>query len=178
MNIHELDWHRNWVRNTLAALNEGLSGVIKRYDDGDDILENANAMTGIGFVAVQVHLSATLSDLKAAFPTICPKAADLLAGESRLIPETTLTAVETMWGAANFFKHLDDIHANGRVDAGTKRFMAAFALKTTTAWPCYAVHQRIYGPSCCLFPLLDEAVDWRERWFTRLHALKASGGPP
>lgn len=170
MNIHEIDWYRTWIRNTVWSLDDGMSRLRSQYEDIEDVAENCNTMIGLGFVAIQIHLSSTLSNLESVLKHRCPAAQILRSEESPIVEGTKLTKIEAIWGAANYFKHFDEIHAKENPSKDTQRFMSAFELNQYTHWPFDKILWRLCDPIASLQPLLDESVRWRKAWFYRLHA--------
>jgi hypothetical protein len=168
MDIAEFDWRYSSISNALIALDQGCAGLRGQFDDGLDMLEHAESLVGLGYVALQVYIGGTVADLAEVFHG-CPDAAVLRSSESPVVDKAGITYVESVWAAANYFKHHDEWHDWTR-DA-RKETRVAFeklGISNKTEFPCYEVLRRLNGDDLQLASLLVVAEAWRESWFAKL----------
>ncbi|MEW6252270.1 MAG: hypothetical protein AB1716_16650 [Planctomycetota bacterium] len=83
-------------------------------------------------------------------------------------------SVESIWAAANYFKHHDEWQ-NWEKDArkDTLRMLKTLGISKETEFPCVEVLRLLQGDDWRLSELLDVARKWRESWFSDLHGAVA-----
>ncbi|MGH7179592.1 MAG: hypothetical protein ACREJC_19610 [Tepidisphaeraceae bacterium] len=168
MHIREIDWRHSWISQTLDALDQGLASLRADFSDGIDLLEHAETLVGLGYVAIQVYIRGASEDLASLFPS-CPKVTVLRSSESAVVNDANLTHIESIWAAANYFKHHEewrDWERDARKD--TLSALKKLGISAKTEFPCAKVLQRLQGDDWQLASLLDVAKSWRESWLLKL----------
>jgi hypothetical protein len=95
LDIREFDFRHAATSEVLAALDHGMEAVdLSR--DGIELLEFADALLGIGCIALQAYITGACADLAAIFPD-CPKRHELRARQSPVIADTGVSLVEAIW---------------------------------------------------------------------------------
>jgi len=169
MHCSEIDWRHSWISRVLAALDRALVGLEAEFDDGLDLLERAESLVGLGYVAIQVYIHGAAADLAKLFPGRCPVPRKLRSSKSPLANNADVTCVECIWAAANYFKHHDAWH-NWEADChrGTLSALKRLGISKKTAFPCVEVLRRLQGDDWRLAPLLHVARSWRKSWLMKL----------
>jgi hypothetical protein len=168
MRVSEFDWRYSWISRALVALDQGVAGVGDDIEDGLDCLEHAETFIGLGYVAIQAYINGVAEDLKWVFAD-CPKAPMLRNNESPIVNNTDVTHVESIWAAANYFKHHDEWGDWERDAHGdTLSVLKKLGISEKTEFPCVEVLRVLQGKRWELASLLDAARRWRESWFLRL----------
>jgi hypothetical protein len=102
----EFDFRHSWTLETLEALDRGIEKLSANYDDGLDLLEHAEELVGLGFVALQGYVSGTQANLRTVFPAFAISNEDLRAQHCQTT--SGVTHIEAIWAAGNYYKHHDE----------------------------------------------------------------------
>jgi hypothetical protein len=101
--LRSFDWRYSWTHEALQGLDESLQRLSVSQRDGLDMLEHAETLIGLGFVALQAYVSSAVSDLKTVVGSMCPPPAQVRGGHAVVIPGTAASVIEVVWAAANYF---------------------------------------------------------------------------
>jgi hypothetical protein len=175
-----------------STLLSGLQDVISRFDqypwpedrDPDAVLEIADQVVGLAFVAVQNYMSEVpLIVRESAESNRSIKRIDMidltrLCGER--VPNTSLRDMEIVWHLGNYWKHADEWESPWKTQAAknersrkTIEALQEMAIEESTETPLLkGLELAVETPwQFAIHRLLDRAATWRER------ALEACGCP-
>ena len=172
LRLIEIDWHLDPLRDVIAGVEHGLKQVSARSDevewfDGNFVMDHSEWLLGIAFVAAQAYMERVVGDITRHLLTSGssenknPKAlrAEYFASDVKLDP-LSLTRVELIHAAANYFKHYDGPQDLWRDTAETLR-KAGINLEDPYAYPCAHVASLLCGREWHLQMLCDIVKGWR-----------------
>jgi hypothetical protein len=168
--VRSFDWRYSWTREALEGLDASLQRLAVSQRDGLDMLEHAETLVGLGYVALQAYLSSALSDLKVVVGAGCPGPRRLRSERSAVIPGTVLSFVQVIWAAANYFKHHDEwpSWAPDGKRKDTVEMLAKVGISERSEFPCSELLRLLRQGGWDLAPLADVVSEWREAWFAAL----------
>ncbi len=164
----EFDWRYSWALETLKALDHGVEKISNEYSDGLDLLEHAEEIVGLGFVALQTYVSGTITTLKKVFRPLSAADEDLRSRNCR--SASGVTVVESIWAAGNYYKHHDmwpDWNPKGR-RGSIILTLSKLGISAASKFPCVETMEVLQGPGAPLVGLLEVASTWREASFSQL----------
>jgi hypothetical protein len=162
------DFRYGWTFETLDALDRGLAKLSADYQDGLDLLEHAEELVGLAFVALQGYVSGSTADLRAFAPTLAITNEDLRA---RNCPVTSgVTHIEAIWATGNYYKHHDEWPdwTPAAARRNTILTLESLGISAATEFPCVETMKALHGCWVPLPRLLQSASEWREAWLSEL----------
>jgi hypothetical protein len=162
------DFRYSWTLETLEALDRGLSKLSADQQDGLDLLEHAEELVGLAFVALQGYVSATTADLRDLSPTLALTNEDLRARNSPAA--SGVTHIEAIWAAGNYYKHHDEWPDWTPVAArrNTILTLGSLGISSATEFRCVETMKALHGSWVPLPRLLQSASEWRDAWVSEL----------
>jgi hypothetical protein len=146
--------------------------------DGLDLLEHAESIVGVAYVALQAYITGSMADLRGAFTDHCPSATDLRRESNPRPGDSARSPVEIIWTGANYFKHHDkwskDWGQTGK-NRDTVVELKLLEVDQETEFPCVALLKRLQGSSLGLIDLATTVSSWRERWLSQLRSRMTGG---
>jgi len=171
MHIREMDFRRQWLKELFNGLKTAIQEIVLELDevdwyDGLHAKEDSESVFGIAFVAAQIYITGTVSDLKEMVN--CPKEiykGSLLALDTRVIREG-INAIQLIDAIANYFKHHDE-WSDWRTTSKNKRTISMLnrsGITKDTEFPCYYAATLLWSEEEIgnFDNLLDILVCWRK----------------
>jgi hypothetical protein len=177
VDLREFDFRYSWTRETLEALDRGMEKLSSQHDDGLNLLEHAEDLVGLGFVALQGYVSSTQTTLRTVFPPLDISNKRIRAKNCQPCQRAAgVTQIEAIWATANYYKHHDE-WPNWKPE-GQRRptivTLGKLGISETTEFPCVDSMKLLHGDWAPLVSILDVASAWREAWLSELRL----GSPP
>jgi hypothetical protein len=146
VNIYEIDWRFSSTQQVFQALSDALKNVENIILDEaqadyerEDGLEHAENLLGIAFVAAQIYIAGTVSDVNQ-FAKVAIKLTkdQLVKTHSEKITEKTITKLELCDALANYYKHHDEWESWLTVGRQQKTIatLQAAGIKESDSYPC------------------------------------------
>lgn len=151
------------VIDTVARALKSLPEDKPEWFDGLSILEHAEELVGVAFVAAQVYLGGTVSDLSKVTRQKLRKQ-DLLGHGAALDVFPSVRKVEIIDAAANYWKHHDEWEdwKPNRWNQHTTETLAKVKVDGETEFPCHTIATLLGGSDYTDLDWLTElASAWR-----------------
>jgi len=164
--IYAFDLRRDSTKEVLDAVTRSLKSLPEdkpQWFDGLFILEHAEELVGVAFVAAQVYLSGTVSDLSKVAGQELHKS-DLLHRGDVVDVFPSVCKVEILDAGANYWKHHEEWEdwKPNRWNRRTIEILAKVKVDRETEFPCHTIATLLGGDDYTDLDWLMETVSvWR-----------------
>jgi hypothetical protein len=166
MNIHEIDWRVEPLHDVIVGIEAGLATIRQRVeqedDDGITVLDHAEPLLGLGFVAAQAYVLGTWTDLNRIRDSSAraPVSKTACYATDSITVQDGITRIHVINAAANYFKHHDEWLEWPSNE--TARILACVGITKDTEFPCVQAAHLLCGPAWRLIVLHQVVKEWRE----------------